>query len=60
MLLSHIYNYHFYTPCLQKLHIFCSVLVKYEVISIKIGTHVQEETINKTVQKIVYLIQNMC
>jgi len=33
-------------------HIFCSVLVKYESISIKIGRHVLEDTTNKTVQKV--------
>ena len=30
---------------------FCSMLVKYEPISIKSGTHVLEETLNETMQK---------
>jgi len=44
------------TPCLclKKLCqlIFCSVLVKYEPISIKIGRHVLNDTTNKSVQKV--------
>ena len=32
--------------------IFCSVLVKYEPISIKIGMHVLEETFNETMQNV--------
>ena len=43
-----------YCHCLKKLCqlIFCSVLVKYESISIKIGRHVLEDTTNKTMQKV--------
>jgi len=41
------------TPCLKKLCkiIFCSLSVKYESISVKIGKIVLEETLNKTVPK---------
>jgi len=34
-----------------------SVLVKYEPISTKIGRHVQEETLNKTIQKLPTLLK---
>jgi len=43
-----------YTPCLKKLCqlIFCSLSVKYEPISIKIGRIVPKETLNETVPKL--------
>jgi len=44
------------TSCLKKTvptyMYFCSMSVKYKPISIKAGRHVQEETLNKTMQKV--------
>jgi len=49
-IISSLYNNQLYTLSKKLCQlIFCSVLIKYESISIKIGRHVLEETANKTV-----------
>ena len=39
----------------KRVDIFCSELIKYEPISIKNGVHVLEETLIKTIQKLLHL-----